>query len=561
MAPSQPAHLRVFISYSHDSPEHREKVLELANQLRKDGIDCFIDQYVVSPPQGWPRWMGSQIEEADFVLVVCTEIYEMRFKGKEPKGQGAGAKWEGAVITQEIYDAESSNTKFIPLVFTPQDRAHIPVVLRGVTYYEPLTRQGYEKLYRHITNQPDILTPKIGSLRSMPPRGRRQDFPSPQIDDRDGRAPAVAGIEQELSDSQQGGGQAKRGKSKATGYWVFGIVAGVAALILTIWLWSSSPAPVKPKNVTPEDPIAKLNLRPLPQLKIQSRVNEVALSGDGELAASAEESGAVHVWRVRSGDQPKELEKSGKPIATVCVAIGPNGNMIAAGSADGKIRLWQASNDPKPKVIESHTDSVYQVYFSPDEQRLASSGADREDVKSVRVWRITNGIELVKTFNISDSKDQILTVSPDLKYIAIFSSQHRRIEIWSLVSSRLETVLESSGIVVEGGGAFSEDGKLFTAGNNSGSVFLWQATDGKWLKNLPGPLSSVISIAFHPYNRIIAAGYPDGLISVWDVNSNEPPTVLKEHSQEVFSVTFSGNGALLASGGEDRKIQVWEIVE
>ncbi len=201
MAPSQPGHLRVFISYSHDSPEHRVKVLALADQLRNDGINCFIDQYVVSPPQGWPRWMGGQIEEADFVLIVCTETYEMRFKGKEKKGKGAGAKWEGAVITQELYDAESNNTKFIPLVFTPQDRAHIPVVLRGVTYYEPLTREGYEQLYRHITDQPDILKPEIGPLRPMPPRNRKQDFPSPQTD----RALAVAEGDQELSDSRQGG--------------------------------------------------------------------------------------------------------------------------------------------------------------------------------------------------------------------------------------------------------------------------------------------------------------------------------------------------------------------
>jgi hypothetical protein len=42
--PSQPP--RVFISYSHDSPEHAQQVLELAERLRKDGTDAQIDQYV-----------------------------------------------------------------------------------------------------------------------------------------------------------------------------------------------------------------------------------------------------------------------------------------------------------------------------------------------------------------------------------------------------------------------------------------------------------------------------------------------------------------------------------
>jgi SEFIR domain len=39
---------KVLISYSHDSPEHAQHVLELANRLRADGIDCTIDQYVGS---------------------------------------------------------------------------------------------------------------------------------------------------------------------------------------------------------------------------------------------------------------------------------------------------------------------------------------------------------------------------------------------------------------------------------------------------------------------------------------------------------------------------------
>ena len=47
---------KVFISYSHDSSEHKEQVLELSDRLRNDGIDCNIDQYEeFSPPEAWPR--------------------------------------------------------------------------------------------------------------------------------------------------------------------------------------------------------------------------------------------------------------------------------------------------------------------------------------------------------------------------------------------------------------------------------------------------------------------------------------------------------------------------
>lgn len=84
MASLEPTHPKVFISYSHDSPEHKDRVLHLSDRLRADGIDCNIDQYETSPPEGWPRWMVNQIEEADFVLVVCTETYERRFNQVVP---------------------------------------------------------------------------------------------------------------------------------------------------------------------------------------------------------------------------------------------------------------------------------------------------------------------------------------------------------------------------------------------------------------------------------------------------------------------------------------------
>ncbi len=175
---------KVFISYSHDSEEHKDRVLALSEHLRADGIDCIIDQYEISPPEGWARWCDRQIEEADFVLVVCTETYEKRFKGIDLTEEGKGAKWEGMIITAELYESQGRNKKFIPLIFTSKDKknlgkTHIPIILRGATSYNPNTEIGYESLYRHITNQPFTVKPVLGKLKSMPPRSRKQEFCAP----------------------------------------------------------------------------------------------------------------------------------------------------------------------------------------------------------------------------------------------------------------------------------------------------------------------------------------------------------------------------------------------
>jgi len=169
---------KVFISYSHDSQEHKDRILQLADRFREDGIDCNIDQYEDSPAVGWQRWMLNQVEAADFVLVVCTEQYDRRFRGHEEVGKGKGATWEGGVIIQELYDAQGKNSKFIPVTFTPQDTDFIPSPLRAATNYRLNSTDGYEQLYRRITNQPKTRKPDLGKLQTLAPRDRKQVFPA-----------------------------------------------------------------------------------------------------------------------------------------------------------------------------------------------------------------------------------------------------------------------------------------------------------------------------------------------------------------------------------------------
>ena len=107
---------RVFISYSHDSPEHRQRVLTLANQLRKDGVEAWIDQYIQDAAEGWIRWMRSQVRQASRVLLVFTETYQRRFEGDEEEGKGLGATFEGVIVTQLLYESGGCNAKFRPVV-------------------------------------------------------------------------------------------------------------------------------------------------------------------------------------------------------------------------------------------------------------------------------------------------------------------------------------------------------------------------------------------------------------------------------------------------------------
>jgi tetratricopeptide (TPR) repeat protein len=162
--------IKVFISYSHDSPEHMDRVLALSDRLRREGVDCRVDRYEQSPPEGWPQWCENQVEKAEFALVVCTEVFARRFKKEEEPGKGLGVIWEASIITQELYDKQGRNKKFIPIAFCAADFAHIPTPLRGATRYDLSSEAGYEDLYRQLTGQPAVTAPELGAVRVVPPR-------------------------------------------------------------------------------------------------------------------------------------------------------------------------------------------------------------------------------------------------------------------------------------------------------------------------------------------------------------------------------------------------------
>jgi SEFIR domain len=185
---------KVFISYSHDSAAHKDRVLALADRLRDDGIDCNIDQYEQSPLEGWHRWMLNEVEAADLVLVVCSETYDRRFRGREEPGKGKGVTWEGGVVIQELYDAQGLNSKFIPIVLTADDSKFIPSPLRSATYYRVIAADDYELLYRRLTNQHSTPKQEIGKFRQLDKRDRQQLFPDVLPADPNPTNPARTGL-------------------------------------------------------------------------------------------------------------------------------------------------------------------------------------------------------------------------------------------------------------------------------------------------------------------------------------------------------------------------------
>ena len=175
---------RVFVSYSHDSPEHDERVLALVHRLRREGVDAWLDRFESHPAQGWPRWMQGQIERADFVLLVCTPAYRLGFEGEGGNQRDRTLSWQGQLLVQMLCDNHARNERIIPILLDSDgqddpgqsvpdtgDGDHdsvIPQAFRPYTFHR--LPGGYDDLYRRLTGQPEVIPGPSGPRRRLPQR-------------------------------------------------------------------------------------------------------------------------------------------------------------------------------------------------------------------------------------------------------------------------------------------------------------------------------------------------------------------------------------------------------
>ncbi len=100
----------VFISYSHDSPAHKQWVAKLATKLRGNGIDAILDQWDLSLGDDVTRFMEDRLSSSERVLVICTDEYVR----KANEGIG-GVGYEKMIVTAELVRNLGTN-KFIPII-------------------------------------------------------------------------------------------------------------------------------------------------------------------------------------------------------------------------------------------------------------------------------------------------------------------------------------------------------------------------------------------------------------------------------------------------------------
>jgi len=499
--------IRVFISYSWDSEEHKDKVYHLAQALRDDGIDCIIDQFVQSP-DNWDRWMLDQIDESDFVLIICTERYYQRYRGKEEVNKGLGVTWESTLILGRIYNAQGRNTKFYSIFLDTPNRDIIPDGIR-TTFYDLsghdllnldndrnrlIEDRGYKDLYRLLTKQPAIIPRKLGSLKKLETVDREIEQRTKQ---------------ERLQREHQ--------------------VQDAHSTAYPNWQCSHT-------------------------LKHSDAVLSVAISHDGQIIASAGEDGIIRTWNAKNGEQISKF--TGHLDAIYSVVISSDSQIIASGSGDGTIKVWALNNGELLKTLTDHSGSlIYSLSMSFNNQVLASGGKDEK----IKIWDIPSG-QCTKSSEGQGHSSWIRSVafSPDAKFLASGGDDHKII-IWDPITAKPQHILLGHSDWVRSV-AISSDSQTLVSGGNDSKIQIWKFPEGEKLGEITKYISGAIhAVAVSSNKQFIVGGGRDKRMKIWSLNTGNSPVFFEEHSDEINSISISLNDRTIISGSSDKTVRVWEM--
>jgi len=113
-------HPKIFVSYSHDSQDHKDWVVKLSTDLRQHmGVDVVLDQWDLRIGSDLALYMEQGLGEAELVLCICSDTYVE----KANSGVG-GSGYEKMIMTQAMI--EDTNIDYI-----------IPIIRNNETKIRP----------------------------------------------------------------------------------------------------------------------------------------------------------------------------------------------------------------------------------------------------------------------------------------------------------------------------------------------------------------------------------------------------------------------------------------
>jgi WD40 repeat protein len=319
----------------------------------------------------------------------------------------------------------------------------------------------------------------------------------------------------------------------------------------------SADGTVKEWDAATGQEIRTIKLKDYPQGRVWAQY-----SPDGKQLVVVNRDAALQVWETTTGQQLRTLKS---PVAAhdfMSLAFGPDGKWLALGNGNGTVVLCDATTGQEVRTLKGHTGVPWQLAFSPDGKRLAST-SDGVNDRTLRVWDVATGLEL---YTLQGQGNHIWSVafSPDGKQLAS-QRQREALQVWDVATGQeLHTLWGPGDALGARSGAFSFDGTRLVTNSRGGTIRLWDIHPGRvkgsnpLLHSYKGSTGPVQAMAFSPDGKRLATGSANGTVRVWDATTG--PEEARTVALQGNSVAYRPDGKQLALGNRDGTVKVCDAI-
>ena len=242
-----------------------------------------------------------------------------------------------------------------------------------------------------------------------------------------------------------------------------------------------------------------------------SMVESLVYSPDGKTLASGAFQEVI-LWDAQTGAIRRRLD--GFADRVVALAFSHDGKLLATGggapTADGEIKIFEAATGKLIVDIKNgHSDTVFDVSFSPDDKKLATAAADK----------------FVKTFEV-----------PSGKFLKSFEGHTHHVL----------------------GVGWKADGKLIASAGADNLIKIWDFERGEQVRTITGHTKQVTRLGFVGKTPEIVTASGDHTVRRWNVESGAELRNLGDAGDFLYALAASADGAHIAAGGEEGVVRLYD---